>query len=360
MESNPLTLATARPSGRRLAAWARLALGVTVLVALYYFGFLDIRALAPLRHAPFTVAAAAILTLATLPIATWRWAVILRAQFLVVPLPALLRIICISTFIGLVSFGPTSADAVRAVYAWRLLGHARGRIAVSVLADRALGLFSLLAVTAVTMMLRWERLREVPELRLLVISLLVCLSGATIACVALLVMPSLLRLNLPRLHRYARLQRLVAQIHDVLLAFRERPAALAAALLLSFVIHILTITGFLLIARNLAVGDVTLLDVAVAAPLAMVANILPFTPGGLGVGEAAFEQICRWLAPAFSAPYASIFFAFRAVSLVMLIPGAIAFVTHQHARAQREENDYFTNKSRAAGPVLRSKSSAER
>jgi uncharacterized membrane protein YbhN (UPF0104 family) len=164
------------------------------------------------------------------------------------------------------------------------------------------------------------------------------------------------------LHRYPRLQRLAAQIHDVLLAFRKRPAALGAALLLSFVIHILTISGFLLIAQSLAVGDVTPLDVAVAAPLAMVANILPFTPGGLGVGEAAFEQICRWLAPAatLSAPYASIFFAFRAVSLVMVIPGAIAFVMHQHARGQREENDYLTNKSRAAGPVLSSKSSAER
>jgi uncharacterized protein (TIRG00374 family) len=318
---------------------ARLALGIAFLVALYHFGFLDIRALAPLRHAPLTVAAAAGLTLATLPIATWRWAIILRAQSLVVPLLPLLRAICISTFIGQVSFGPTSADAVRAIYAWRLLGRARGRIAVSVLADRALGSFSLLAVTAATMTLRWERAREVPELRLLVVSLLVCLGGATIAWATLLAAPSLLRLNLPRLHRYPRLQRLAAQIHDVLLAFRKRPAALGAALLLSFVIHILTITGFLLIAQTLAVGDVTLLDVAAAAPLAMVANILPFTPGGLGVGEAAFEQICRWLAPAatLSAPYASIFFAFRAVSLVTVIPGAIAFVMHQHASGQRKK-----------------------
>jgi len=357
-----LTIASTGPSGRWLRAWARLALGVAAIVALYYFGFLDIRALAPLRHAPLTIAAAGGLILATLPIATWRWAIILRAQSLAVPLLPLLRVICISTFIGQVSFGPTSADAVRAIYAWRLLRRARGRIAVSILADRALGMFSLLAVTATTMMLRWGRVREVPELRLLAISLMVCLVGAVIACAALLATPSLLRLNLPRLHQYPRLQRLSEQIHDVLLAFRTRPGALGAALCLSLVIHILTITGFLLTAQSLAVGDVTLLDVAVAAPLAMVANILPFTPGGLGVGEAAFAQICRWLAPAAAlpAPYASIFFAFRAISLVMIIPGAIAFVMHQHASRQGEEESYFTNKSRAAGPILSSKSSAER
>jgi hypothetical protein len=30
----------------------------------------------------------------------------------------------------------------------------------------------------------------------------------------------------------------------------------------------------------------------VAAPLAMIANALPLTPGGLGVGEVAFDQVC--------------------------------------------------------------------
>ena len=36
-----------------------------------------------------------------------------------------------------------------------------------------------------------------------------------------------------------------------------------------------------------------MLDYWVAAPVALVANALPFTPGGLGVGEAAFDQLAR-------------------------------------------------------------------
>jgi glycosyltransferase 2 family protein len=292
--------------------------------------------LTPLSHSPFAVVSAAGLTLATLPIATWRWAMVLRAQSVVVPLVPLLRVVCISTFVGQVSFGPTSADAVRTIYMWRLLRRAPGRIAVSVLADRALGLFSLLIVSAVTMVLRWGRVREVPQLKLLGVSLLVCLVMAFITGAVLFAAPSLLRMNLPRLQRYPQIQQLTTQIGDVLLAFRQRPAMLAAALCLSFVVHIFTITGLLLIAQSLQVGDVTIRDVLVAGPVAMAASILPFTPGGLGVGEAAFEQICRWLAlaPALSAPYASIFFAFRAVSMVTLIPGAIAFVVHRHGIGQ--------------------------
>ena len=337
MESNPLAVATTSPSTRRFAATARLALGIAVLAALYYFGYLDLKALVPLARAPWAVAAAACLVLVTLPIATWRWAIILRALSVEVPLVPLLRIICISTFVGQVSFGPGSADAVRGVYVWHMLRRASGRVAISVLADRALGLFALLVLAATTMMLRWERVREVPELKLLALSLLICLAGALVTAAILFVAPSLLPVDLPRLQQHPRLTRLLSQLRDVLLAFRKSPGALATALCLSLIIHASSIIGFLLIARSMQVGEVTPLDVAVAAPLAMVANILPFTPGGLGVGEGAFDQICRWLVPlAPSAPYASIFFAFRAVSMVTLVPGAIAFTTHRHSVPQND------------------------
>ena len=204
---------------------ARLAIGIAVLAALYYLGYLDLRALAPLGHAPWTIVVVAGLLLITLPVATWRWAIVLRALSVVVPLVPLLRIIFISTFVGQVSFGPGSADAVRGIYVWRVVRRAPGRIAVSVLVDRALGLFSLLAVSAATMMLRWERVREVPELRLLALSLLLCLVGALIAGAILFGAPSLLPLNLPRLQHYQRLKRLMSQIRDVLLAFRKNPSS---------------------------------------------------------------------------------------------------------------------------------------
>jgi glycosyltransferase 2 family protein len=267
--------------------------------------------------------------LATLPISTWRWAILLRALSIEVPFVPLFRIICISTFVGQISFGAGATDAVRVIYAWRVLRKSSGRIAVSVLADRAIGLFALLAFSAITMLLRWERVREVPELRILTMSVMGCLAVALVLGAMLLVVPSLLMLSFSKLQG-PRLNQFLGNILHVLTALRNRPSALSFALLLSLAIHTLTISGFLLVARILQVGNVTLLDIAAAAPLAMVANILPFTPGGLGVGEAAFEQICRWLAPStLSAPYASVFFAFRAVSMVLVIPGAIAYAMHR-------------------------------
>ncbi len=236
MESNPSNLSTPGSSSHRFAAPARLALSIAVLAALYRFGYLDLKALTPLGHAPWTIAAVSGLTLVTLPIATWRWAIVLRALSIKVPLSPLFRTVCISTFVGQVSFGPLSADAVRGIYVWRVLRQAPGRIVISVLVDRALGLISLLAVTALMMMLRWERVRDVPELRLLALSLLVSLAGTIVVSAILLGVPSLAPFNVRGLQRFRQLKRRLAQIRDVLLAFRKSPLVMVAALCLSFMI----------------------------------------------------------------------------------------------------------------------------
>jgi uncharacterized membrane protein YbhN (UPF0104 family) len=60
-------------------------------------------------------------------------------------------------------------------------------------------------------------------------------------------------------------------------------------------------------------------------------NALPLTPSGIGVGEAAFDQICRWLEPTPSgAAYSSIFFAFRVVSTLTCIPGLISLAIYRN------------------------------
>jgi uncharacterized protein (TIRG00374 family) len=271
----------------------------------------------------------------TLPLSSLRWSIVLRALDIAIPFVPLFRVTCIANFMNQVLFGPTSADAVRGIYAWQILRRGSGRIAISIVVDRAFGLLALIIIAVTMIALRWDRVREVPEILLLALSLLVCVATGLAAVASMLAAPSLLLRSASKLQRYPRVRLSLIQTADVFQAFRRRPAALGAVIGLSLLAHCITIVSILIIAQKLRVGTLTALDVSVAAPLAMVANILPFTPGGLGVGEAAFDQVCRWLAQVSGpAPYATIFFAFRAVSLVMLVPGLIAFAVHRHDREQ--------------------------
>jgi uncharacterized protein (TIRG00374 family) len=334
MESNPSIVgqvSRSELSSRRILALVRTAIGGSVLVFLYYWGNLDFKALMPLGHAPWTVVLAGMLVLSTLPLLTLRWAIVLRALDVPIALIPLFQITCISTFVSQLLFGPTSADAIRVLYAWRILHRGGGRIAISIVVDRAVGLLALLVLATSLMALRWQRVEQVPELMVLALSLMACVGAGIAAGAVLLMAASLFSWTSPKLQRYHRVRRFLGRVQGVLEAFRRRPMAVGAILVLSLTIQGLTVLAFVIIARSLHIGLVSLLDVSIAAPLAMLANVLPFTPGGLGVGEAAFDQLCRWFAPASGmAAYASIFFAFRAVSMiVMLIPGPISFASHR-------------------------------
>jgi uncharacterized membrane protein YbhN (UPF0104 family) len=86
----------------------------------------------------------------------------------------------------------------------------------------------------------------------------------------------------------------------------------------------------LLLAGALKIGILNISDYVFAASLALVTNALPLTPNGIGIGEAAFDQICRWLEAAPSgAAYSSIFFAYRAVSIVAALPGLVSFAIYR-------------------------------
>jgi len=90
------------------------------------------------------------------------------------------------------------------------------------------------------------------------------------------------------------LRRAVGRALDALVAFRAHQGAALAALGLTLVGHVL-LAGFFIIAGRVVLPTVPADTVAWASLLALVANVLPLTPGGLGVGEAAFAAAFRML-----------------------------------------------------------------
>jgi len=105
------------------------------------------------------------------------------------------------------------------------------------------------------------------------------------------------------------------------------------ALLLSAVIVGCAVGPIVLIAAAMpfagpGFGGPSAADYGIAGLYALIANSLPVTPGGLGIGEGAFASACIMLAPQASyAAYGTIFLAFRCVSILSALPGLIAYLT---------------------------------
>src|SRR5712691_5223601 len=271
---------------------AKTALGVTLLAALVFWGRIDLNVLLELAAVPWAVVTCLALLFLALPLAALRWGIFLRALGVSIPFVNLFHFVAIGLLTNVLLLGSAGGDAVRGLYAWRALGRSGGRVAVSVVAAVA------------------------------------CVAGACLLFAA----PDLTRPIEARLLRWPALANLLAQAREMILMLRTNPLSLLAAFALAFATQILTVFAVAVLAGAIKIGVLNPVDYMFAVPFTLIVNALPLTPSGIGVGEAAFDQICRWLELTPSgAAYSSIFFAFRVVSTLTCIPGLISLAVYRNA-----------------------------
>lgn len=65
--------------------------------------------------------------------------------------------------------------------------------------------------------------------------------------------------------------------------------------------------------------------IGIASIFGNISSVIPLTPGGLGIGEAVFSNICINLSGSVF-PYATIYFTFRIGMFIVNIPGLLCYL----------------------------------
>jgi glycosyltransferase 2 family protein len=322
------------PAPRRVwSVLAKAALGALIVAALLYSGQINPSTLKQVATAPLALGACLALLFLTIPLVALRWGIVLRALGLSLPFGSLFHFVAIGLVISMLLPGLLGGDAARAVYAWRAAGTGRAaRVGLSVVADRVLALLGVLAVPFVFTLWDWSRMQRTPALAALGTSIIVATTVCVLATCALFVAPRLLRALEVSLSRWPKIAGFVVKLGGVIVTLRTKPTFLLAGFGLAVIAQLVNTFAVILIGNAVTIGSLTVADYMLAVPLTMIANALPLTPSGIGVGEAAFDQICRWLEPMPSGvAYSSIFFAFRIVSVAVCIPGLVSLIVYRKA-----------------------------
>src|SRR5215468_7615010 len=233
--------------------------------------------------------------------------------------------------------GGTGGDVMKLYY---LAASSRGRrveIATLIFVDRAVALFCMLSLVVALAMLDGRLVWDYPLIGSLVatagalaLGLLAC--GATVCST---------RLRASRLYGYlmgrAPLRHYLARAADALYVYRKNKAAVARAAALSVIGH-LALLGLMSAAARVFMPNAPPLTVSLLALLGLLANALPITPGGLGVGEAAFEGLFR--AVGYSGG-ARLILAWRVGMLALCCLGCAFYVTGAR-RGQVDETPVTT------------------
>jgi uncharacterized membrane protein YbhN (UPF0104 family) len=302
-------------------------IGVAGVLVLVYFGSIDFGVLGRATRRPELLALAFVGLLLTVPIAACRWWMLLRG----LQLPATMRWSLGTTFISLFfnTFlpGAYGGDLVRLALAYRALGKLN-RLTISVIVDRLSGLAALL-------LLGLGMLPALPVAyanRLGWVAAGLVVAGVVGLCIALRWGDWLIR-QLGRLPGRTGpiLQHIAREVLAALAAYVARPGLLLATLALSLVQFVLVLLA--LIAVGWAMGFVELdwAGYMLAGIWSLVANALPVTPGGIGVGEAAFAHAASMLSHSAStgAAFGTVFLALRLVSIAVGMIGIVPWLTHR-------------------------------
>ncbi|MBF0184138.1 MAG: flippase-like domain-containing protein [Magnetococcales bacterium] len=322
-----------------LPSWLWLILKLIVagglITLLWQQGILDPQLLQNSALPGSVVLAGLLCNLAMISLGALRWQILLASQGLRPPFAWSHGMVYLTFCFNLLVPGSIGGDALRMAYLLRECpAEQKSGAILTILADRICGLYAMFLLALLAALANLTPLWQQFSGRLLLFSLLFSVAAAPLAA-------ALLFWGLDKLPRWPRSPvalpsaagRQTSLLDQLLLAvrsFRQQKKSLLAAVLVSVLAQSLEIVALLFIASALGLlangGDHFFL----AAPVAWIANLLPVSPGGLGVGEAAFAHICQWLQPetavtALGTP----FLINRLLQMIASLPGIWVYLRHR-------------------------------
>lgn len=328
----------------------KLGIGLCGLALLIKFGSIDLSAFSSLALRPGLVILAFFALLLTAPLASWRWCLLMRALGFKLTFAWTVNVTFISQFFNTFMPGAYGGDLVRVALTYRATNRGLSRIVFSVATDRLTGLLALM-ILGVAMIPSLpnqfgERLEWVA----------MALATVGVAGVALLILAGEQIVSLiaklpapvgPAVGKFG------YDLMAALRAYMRHPGILLLAIGISLTQYLLVLGALFALGEAMLFKGLSLSGYVVAGVWALISSALPITPGGMGIGEAAFNYIAQAMtvAPVGSEGFGSIFLAMRMITIIIglfgLVPllvgnsdvsGSVELIKHNDANSTEDRS----------------------
>lgn len=300
----------------------RLILAGALLYALFHYGVIDIQQLSAVLRRPVNFIFAVALMLVALLLAAQRWRYLLGAGG---DLPKFWPVCIISSLaalVGVVLPGAASGDVTRMIWVAKTMPGRKTVRILSIVIDKVIATYGLILVSAICMFVRPGPIFARQENFILALAL----GGITLFVPSALFFVQALDRWLHIVNRIGGstnrgiLAESVAKVLLAIFFYARLPGTLLKALTASVATAILMAMGIVVLVPQNFGSTLGPLDYTIALGAGMISNVLPLTPGGIGIGEGAFAFICHILEnyPT-AAAFGTIFLSFRLAGIVALL-----------------------------------------
>lgn len=224
----------------------------------------------------------------TILLQSWRWYLLLLCRGFATSFFQATKLFLVGVFFNYALPGSIGGDVVKAYYIVQNHRERRVDAVLTVVLDRLLGLYAMLAMALITIIINWAKISSDVQLQTL------ALGAAGIFALMTLFWAAAFSRRLSRwlsvehwLERLPLGQKLLS-LYRATQAYGGQKMILLTTLFLSLLAQLVT-TGFMImVGHYTGHSDVTLGTYFFAVPLGFIAASLPIAPAGLGVGQVAF------------------------------------------------------------------------
>lgn len=314
---------------------AKFGFAFAILGYMVYSGRLDLEVVKRgFSHSAMLLASCTLVFFA-LVTSVYRWGLLMRGQGIEFTLGQLVRYSMIGAFFNTTMPGAVSGDLIKA---WYVLGDHKDQkktpVLTSILLDRIMGVFGLVIVSASPILLQWNHVWAVPQLAHLAAIVLLLFCGVVFFYVYMLLAGwgpiARLRVKMEALNR-SRPGKVLLQAYDAWLNYRDHPAILVQALLLSICTHLFIVVVVIFCSHALGENGIAFYQYFLLVPIGLLTTAVPVAPSGLGVGHVAFAALFKL---AGSPMGAEIFTMLVTIQIIWNLTGIFFYLASPKAQPQ--------------------------
>ena len=296
----------------------------SILVYLVQSGRLNFEKLMLFKDAPEILAMMiGVLVLVVVPMATFRWWLLLRAIGVQVKPKQIFILTWIGNFFNTTLPGAVTGDVVKGYYVIKAQQEeGRTRAFMTLLIDRFVGLFGLIVMAFLALVLNLELILSQERLHSLAWMITVLFGGTVVFYTIALFSFKEGRDPFIRLFQRLPATKISLKVYSAFKSYQHQKTTLLLTLLLAVGIHTIIALLFFQVAQLMGIEEMDLATQFFLMPIGLITVAIPLAPGGIGIGHAAFESL--YLLVGYSGG-ADIFNLFIIVQLGVFLLGGIPY-----------------------------------
>ena len=304
----------------------KILIAIFLLWMLVHSAQIKIELLGSLIQQPLSFLAIILLFLLITVICAWRWHMLNSAQ--AIPLSFYKSIL--ATYIGSAFniLPVVGGDVVRLFYVFKIAPQKKSEALLTLFSDRGFGFLAVFVTIFLVGLAHTRTINEQPHIfYLFLIRAIFCISVLSIFILCIwLTHRFQFSAWLEKRIGHHKWSALIITFFTTLGLFRISKSVFIKGLTISIINQIMMTVTIMSIVVMMDLPALSFTDFLIAMGITQIVNLIPLTPGGVGVGEMAFTNTLLILHPGTSAAYATAFFAYRLISMLTYLPGVILFI----------------------------------